>query len=211
MGTIDGHMVAVDAKTGKLLWDKAVVRPEAGYAFASAPLVIKDKVIMGPAGGEFGIRGFLAAFDVATGNEAWRFNLVPGPGRARIRHVAGGLVENRRRLDLADRFLRSGVEPHLLGRWKSGARLERRQPRRRQPLQQQRGGARRRHRKTEMAFPVLAARRVRLRRRANPRARGCAMAGAAAQADVLRQSQRLLLRARSRNRAVSVRASRSSK
>ena len=80
MGTIDGHMVAVDAKTGKLLWDKTVVRPEAGYAFASAPLVIKDKVIMGPAGGEFGIRGFLAAFDVATGNEAWRFNLVPGPG-----------------------------------------------------------------------------------------------------------------------------------
>ena len=73
-------MVAVDAKTGKLLWDKTVVRPEAGYAFASAPLVIKDKVIMGPAGGEFGIRGFLAAFDVATGNEAWRFNLVPGPG-----------------------------------------------------------------------------------------------------------------------------------
>ncbi len=80
MGTIDGHMVAVDAKTGKLLWDKTVVRPEAGYAFASAPLVVKDKVIMGPAGGEFGIRGFLAAFDVATGNEAWRFNLVPGPG-----------------------------------------------------------------------------------------------------------------------------------
>ena len=80
MGTIDGHMVAVDAKTGRLLWDKTVVRPEAGYAFASAPLVIKDKVIMGPAGGEFGIRGFLAAFDVATGDEVWRFNLVPGPG-----------------------------------------------------------------------------------------------------------------------------------
>jgi alcohol dehydrogenase (cytochrome c) len=82
MGTIDGHMVAVDAKTGKLLWDKEVVRPEAGYAFVAAPLVVKDKVIIGPAGGEFGIRGFLAAFDVATGNEAWRFNLVPGPGEA---------------------------------------------------------------------------------------------------------------------------------
>jgi alcohol dehydrogenase (cytochrome c) len=80
MGTIDGHMVAVDAKTGKLLWDRTVVRPEAGYAFASAPLVVKDKVIIGPAGGEYGIRGFLAAFDVATGNEVWRFNLVPGPG-----------------------------------------------------------------------------------------------------------------------------------
>ena len=56
MGTIDGHMIAVDAKTGKLLWDRTVVNPEAGYAFASAPLVIKDKVIMGPAGGEYGIR-----------------------------------------------------------------------------------------------------------------------------------------------------------
>ncbi|HKY19799.1 MAG TPA: PQQ-dependent dehydrogenase, methanol/ethanol family [Vicinamibacterales bacterium] len=80
MGTIDGHMQAIDAKNGKLLWDKAVVRPEAGYSFSSAPLVVKDKVLMGPSGGEFGIRGFLAAFDVATGNEAWRFNLVPGPG-----------------------------------------------------------------------------------------------------------------------------------
>ena len=82
MGTIDGHLIAVDAKTGKLLWDKTVVRPEAGYAFTSAPLVVKDKVIIGPAGGEYGIRGFLAGFDVATGNEAWRFNLIPGPGEA---------------------------------------------------------------------------------------------------------------------------------
>ena len=80
MATIDGHLLAVDARSGKLLWDKAVVRPESGYAFAAAPLVIKDKVIIGPAGGEYGIRGFLAAFDVATGKEAWRFNLIPGPG-----------------------------------------------------------------------------------------------------------------------------------
>jgi alcohol dehydrogenase (cytochrome c) len=80
MGTIDGHLVAVDARTGALLWDTTVVRPEAGYAFVTAPLVVKDKVILGPAGGEYGIRGFLAAFDVATGKEAWRFNLVPGPG-----------------------------------------------------------------------------------------------------------------------------------
>jgi len=89
MGTIDGHLVAVDAKTGKQLWDKTVVRPEAGYAFAAAPLVVKDKVIIGPAGGEYGISGFLAAFDVATGNEAWRFNLIPGPGlRPRRRCLA---------------------------------------------------------------------------------------------------------------------------
>jgi alcohol dehydrogenase (cytochrome c) len=62
------------------VWDVSVVRPEAGYALVAAPLVVKDKVILGPAGGEFGIRGFLAAYDVATGKEAWRFYTIPGPG-----------------------------------------------------------------------------------------------------------------------------------
>src|SRR6187402_196283 len=59
MGTIDGHLIAVDAKTGKPIWDVAIARPESGYALTLAPLVVKDKVIVGPAGGEFGIRGFL--------------------------------------------------------------------------------------------------------------------------------------------------------
>ena len=79
MGTIDGHLVAVDAKTGHLVWDVAVAKPEAGYALTVAPLVVKDKVIIGTAGGEYGIRGFLAAYD-ATGAEAWRFYTIPGPG-----------------------------------------------------------------------------------------------------------------------------------
>jgi alcohol dehydrogenase (cytochrome c) len=82
MGTIDGHLVAVDAKTGKPLWDVAVARAESGYALTHAPLVIKDKVIVGTAGGEFGIRGFLAAFDAKTGKEMWRFYTIPGPGEA---------------------------------------------------------------------------------------------------------------------------------
>jgi alcohol dehydrogenase (cytochrome c) len=80
MGTIDGHLIALDTKNGKPVWDVSVVRPEAGYALVAAPLVVKDKVIIGPAGGEFGIRGFLAGFNVATGKEVWRFNLIPGPG-----------------------------------------------------------------------------------------------------------------------------------
>ena len=80
MGTIDGHLIALDAKSGRLVWDVAVARPEAGYAFTLAPLVVKDKVIVGPAGGEYGIRGFLAAFDAKTGKEVWRFNTIPGPG-----------------------------------------------------------------------------------------------------------------------------------
>jgi alcohol dehydrogenase (cytochrome c) len=82
MGTIDGHLIAVDAKNGKPIWDTALARPEAGYALTHAPLVVKDKVIVGPAGGEFGIRGFLAAYDAKTGKEVWRFNTIPGPGEA---------------------------------------------------------------------------------------------------------------------------------
>jgi len=80
MGTIDGHLVAVDAKSGRLVWNVALARPEAGYSLTLAPLVVKDKVIVGPAGGEYGIRGFLAAFDARTGKQVWRFNTVAGPG-----------------------------------------------------------------------------------------------------------------------------------
>lgn len=80
MGTIDGHLIAIDAKSGKPVWDVAVAKPELGYSFTLAPLIVKDKVIVGPSGGEYGIRGFIAAFDAATGKEVWRFNTIPGPG-----------------------------------------------------------------------------------------------------------------------------------
>jgi alcohol dehydrogenase (cytochrome c) len=80
MGTIDGHLIAIDAKNGKPIWDVALSKPELGYSLTMAPLIVKDKVIMGPAGGEYGIRGFIAAFDAKTGREVWRFNTVPAPG-----------------------------------------------------------------------------------------------------------------------------------
>ncbi len=80
MVTIDAHIVAVDARDGKLVWDHEVAKPNAGYAMTHAPLIIKDKVIAGVAGAEFGIRGFIAAFDAATGKEAWRFYTIPGKG-----------------------------------------------------------------------------------------------------------------------------------
>jgi alcohol dehydrogenase (cytochrome c) len=82
MGTLDGRLLAVDAKTGGLVWNVAVggARPEAGYGFTLAPLVVKDKVIVGSVGGEFGVRGFIAAIDARTGKEAWRFHTIPGPG-----------------------------------------------------------------------------------------------------------------------------------
>jgi len=80
MGTIDAHVVAVDATDGHLLWNTKVADPIAGYAITLAPLVVKDKVIIGVAGGEYGIRGFLAAYDVHSGKEAWKFHTIPGPG-----------------------------------------------------------------------------------------------------------------------------------
>jgi len=80
MGTIDAHLVAVNATDGKLLWDIEVAKAASGYALTHAPLVVKDKVIIGTAGGEFGIRGFIAAYDAATGKEAWRFYTIPGKG-----------------------------------------------------------------------------------------------------------------------------------
>jgi alcohol dehydrogenase (cytochrome c) len=82
MVTIDAHIVAVDARDGKLVWDHEVAKPSAGYAMTHAPLVIKDKVIAGVAGAEFGIRGFIAAFDAGTGREAWRFYTIPGKGES---------------------------------------------------------------------------------------------------------------------------------
>jgi len=80
MGTLDAHLVAIDAKNGRPLWNVAVADVKLAYSITHAPLVVKDKVIVGVGGGEYGIRGFIAAFDAKTGKELWRFYTIPGPG-----------------------------------------------------------------------------------------------------------------------------------
>jgi alcohol dehydrogenase (cytochrome c) len=80
MGTLDAHLVALDATTGRPLWNVPVGDPRLGYSITMAPLVVKDRVLVGVGGGEYGIRGFIAAFDAGTGKEIWRFYTVPGPG-----------------------------------------------------------------------------------------------------------------------------------
>lgn len=80
MGTLDGRLIALDAATGRKRWDVPVVKYQDGYSLTLAPLAIGDKILIGPAGGEMGIRGFIAAYDAKTGRELWRFKTIPEPG-----------------------------------------------------------------------------------------------------------------------------------
>ncbi len=82
MGTLDAQLIALDARTGRPLWKTEVATTRSGYSITHAPLVVKDKVIVGVGGGEYGIRGFIAAYNAATGREAWRFYTIPAPGEA---------------------------------------------------------------------------------------------------------------------------------
>jgi alcohol dehydrogenase (cytochrome c) len=81
MATLDAHLVALDAATGAVRWDVAAARPEDGYSFTSAPLVVKDLVVIGSAGGEWPTRGFIDAYDARTGVRRWRFHTIPEPGQ----------------------------------------------------------------------------------------------------------------------------------
>lgn len=80
VGTVDAHLVALDAKTGRVLWDIEVAARETGHSVTVAPLIVENKVIVGIAGGEYGVRGFLDAYDPKDGSRIWRFWTVPGPG-----------------------------------------------------------------------------------------------------------------------------------
>ena len=79
MSTLDAHLAAVDARTGHLRWQAEVADHRAGHSKTAAPLVVKDRVVTGIAGGEFGIRGFLDAYDAESGERAWRTYTIPGP------------------------------------------------------------------------------------------------------------------------------------
>jgi len=80
MGTLDAHVIALDAKTGAVVWDITAADYSKGYSFTLAPLAIKNLVLVGVSGGEYGIRGFIDAYDAATGERKWRFNTIAGPG-----------------------------------------------------------------------------------------------------------------------------------
>jgi len=80
MATLDNHVVALDAKTGKVAWNESLNAADVGYALTLAPLIVKGKVIVGVSGGEYGARGFIEALDANTGKQAWKLHTVPLPG-----------------------------------------------------------------------------------------------------------------------------------
>ncbi len=80
VGTLDARLVALDRETGSVAWETQIIDWKQGYSITGAPLVVKDMVLTGVAGGEFGIRGFVKAFDANTGELRWTTYTIPGPG-----------------------------------------------------------------------------------------------------------------------------------
>jgi len=80
LGTLDAHVIALDTKTGNVIWDVVAADYQKGYSFTVAPLAVKNLVVIGVSGGEYGVRGFIDAYDAATGARKWRLYTVPGPG-----------------------------------------------------------------------------------------------------------------------------------
>jgi alcohol dehydrogenase (cytochrome c) len=80
MGTLDAKLVSLDAKTGKLLWATQIADPEVGYSETMAPVAVNGKVLIGTNGGEYGVRGFVKAFDAKDGKLLWTFHTIPDKG-----------------------------------------------------------------------------------------------------------------------------------
>jgi PQQ-dependent dehydrogenase (methanol/ethanol family) len=80
MGTLDAKLVALDAKTGKLLWDTQIADPELGYSETMAPVAVNGRILIGTNGGEYGIRGFVKSYDAKDGKLQWTFHTIPEKG-----------------------------------------------------------------------------------------------------------------------------------
>ncbi len=97
LGTLDARLVALDAKTGAVLWNVEIADPEKGYSETMAPVVVDDKVLIGTNGGEYGIRGFVKAYSAADGKLLWTFNTIPDKGHEGVWAVNDATGRNMHR------------------------------------------------------------------------------------------------------------------
>ncbi|WP_395672930.1 PQQ-dependent dehydrogenase, methanol/ethanol family [Phenylobacterium sp.] len=94
-GTIDGRLIALDAKTGKPVWDVQTTDRSRPYTITGAPRVVKGKVLIGNGGAEYGVRGYVSAYDAATGKLAWRFYTAPNPTGAADGAVSDKILKEK--------------------------------------------------------------------------------------------------------------------
>src|SRR3954454_11534586 len=97
MGTAHAKLLALDAKTGKLIWETEIADPEMGYSETMAPTVIDGKVLIGTNGGEYGIRGFVKAYDSSNGKLLWTFYTIPEKGHEGVWAVNDATGRNMHR------------------------------------------------------------------------------------------------------------------
>ncbi len=173
----DTTLVALDAKTGQVVWSTKNGDPSKGETGTSAPMIFKDKVVVGISGGEFGVRGSVTAYDLKTGKRVWRGysmgpdsdTLIDGQKTTHLgkpvgaefwnQHLAGRSVEDRRRHDVGLVFLRSAAQPDVL-RLRQPLDLESQAAPRRQSLVDDHLGPRRGYRTGQVGLPDDAPRRV---------------------------------------------------
>ena len=133
--TDHAHMIAMNRFTGELLWDTEMADWRENYNGTSAPLVVGNLVISGTAGGDEGVRGFVAAYDTATGKEVWRFWTVPKPGEPGSETWQGKLTEHRGGAAWMTGTYDPQARSRVLADRQSRAGLQRRRAPGRQPLQ----------------------------------------------------------------------------
>ena len=97
MGTLDAKLISLDAKTGKLLWETQIADPEQGYSETMAPVAVDGKILIGTNGGEYGIRGFVKAFDANDGKLLWTFYTIPEKGHEGVWAVNDATNRNMKR------------------------------------------------------------------------------------------------------------------
>ena len=78
VGTLDGRLIALDQRSGTPLWSIQTTDPAKAYSITAAPRIARDKVIIGNAGSEYGMRGYITAYNSETGHQVWRFYTAPG-------------------------------------------------------------------------------------------------------------------------------------